>query len=255
MLNSLRQFTKVQDLFNIAQGVISGNNTAFLLTKEEVSSLPLNEQLFFRPCIMRDSINDGQLNDKLYLFFPYGDYKISNEDELKEKLNSYYTTRLLKFKNKLKSRKNFENKWWELNRPRSFHDTPKLVSAYFGKAGYFAFDKTGDYLVGQSFAWLPKTKKLDKDTYKYAYLALLHAPIINTLFETVCNVLEGGYYDFSKHYIDNMPMPDLSKSEDKDTIQYLIEVGKKIQTGKEIDFSSLNQAVANAYGINLEYFQ
>ncbi len=247
----LKSFDTVGKLFNVKRGADTGNNAAFLLEKHEWFALPKKEQPYFRPCIMRNSITNGQLNDSLYLFYPYKSKQILTEEILQEKLPNYLANRLIKFKDKLKERKGFEIKWWELSRPRSFHDQPKLVSAYFGKAGYFAFDKSGKYLVGQSFAWLPKSQDLAKEDYYLAYLALLHAPFINKLLEMVCNVLEGGYYDLSKHYVDKMPLPDLSNS-DIDTLGILINIGKTIQDGKEFDQNILNQIILNVYGISSE---
>ncbi len=249
----LRGFDTVGKLFSVKRGSDTGNNSAFLLTKEEFLKLPSKEQTYFRPCIMRDSILNGQLNNNLYLFFPYGNKSVKTEKDLKQKLHSYYIKKLFPYKEKLTTRKGFEKKWWELSRPRSFHDRPKLISAYFGKAGYFAFDQTGEYIVGQSFAWLPKIEELNSDNYQFAYLALLHSPIINKLLEMVCNVLEGGYYDLSKHYVDKMPLPDLTKA-DISILSYLIKTGKDIHKNKAINVDELNQVVANAYGLNLEYF-
>ncbi len=249
----LKSFNKVEDLFKITRGADAGNNAAFILLKQEWQSLPKREQEYFRPCIMRDSIKNGQLNDGLYLFYPYGNKLILTETELLENLSIYFENKLSKLKTKLKARKGFENKWWELSRPRSFHDKPKLVSAYFGRAGYFAFDKTGAYVVAQSFAWLPKNKELEQENYYFAYLALLHAKIINKLLEMVCNVLEGGYFDLSKHYIDKMPLPNLTKA-DESILTYLIKTGKEIHYGKEIDAETLNQVVSNAYGLNIDNF-
>jgi hypothetical protein len=148
-----------------------------------------------------------------------------------------------------------------LSRPRSFNNNPKLVSAYFGKAGYFAFDRNGGYLVGQSFAWIPKKKKgeldekgeLDNEQYYFAYLALLHAPLIDQLLEMVSVNIAGGQFDLSKHYIDNMPLPDLSKA-DPSILESLIIIGKAIHDGHEVNKDKLNQEVANAYGLSLKYF-
>jgi hypothetical protein len=251
----------VGKLFNVKRGVDAGNNAAFILTKDEWLQLPKNEKIYFRPTIMRDSIINGRLNDNLYLFFPYEKRIINSETELLEKLKSYYTLKLEIQKARLKGRKGFEERWWELSRPRSFNNNPKLVSAYFGKAGYFAFDRNGGYLVGQSFAWIPKKKKgeldekgeLDNEQYYFAYLALLHAPLIDQLLEMVSVNIAGGQFDLSKHYIDNMPLPDLSKA-DPSILESLIIIGKAIHDGHEVNKDKLNQEVANAYGLSLKYF-
>jgi adenine-specific DNA-methyltransferase len=257
LLEKLKDFTTVGKLFNVKRGADSGNNAAFLLTKDEWLNLPKKEQSYFRPCIMRDSLKSSQLNDSFYLFYPYGDFRISNEEEFKTKLTDYTNKKITqKIILKLKARRGRSDKWWELNehRPWQLERKPKLITAYFGKAGYFAFDKTGEYLVGQSYAWLPKSERIDNDNFRLAYLALLHAPLINKLLEMVCNVLDGGYYDLSKHYVDSMPLPDLSKVKDQTITEYLTATGEKIYAGKEIEYEELNQVVANAYGVNIEYF-
>jgi len=253
LFEKLKGFTNVGKLFKVSRGADAGNNAAFLLQKSEWQLLPKKEQPYFRPCIMRDSIIGGQLNDSFFMFYPYGNYKIDSESDLEKKLATYYHKNLLKYKNKLKMRRGRNEKWWELNehRPWQVISRPKLVSAYFGKAGYFAYDQKGEYLVGQSFAWLPLKNELDNELYYFAYLALLHAPFIDKLLEMVCNVLEGGYYDLSKHYVDHLPIPDLTKAE-SNIVTSLANKGQAIYEGAKINYDNLNQEVANAYGINLD---
>lgn len=249
----LEKFTTVSKLFKVSRGADAGNNAAFVLLKNDWQLLPKREQHFFRPCIMRDSIIEGQLNDSFFMFYPYGNFKIDTESDLEKKLSSYYHKTLLKYKDKLQKRRGRNEKWWELNehRPWQVILKPKLISAYFGKAGYFAYDQKGKYLVGQSFAWLPLKSEIDNDQYLYAYLALLHAPLIDKLLEMVCNVLEGGYYDLSKHYVDHLPIPDLTKA-DNSIVNALANMGQAINEGSKINYDNLNQEVANAYGINLD---
>lgn len=254
LFEKLKDFSKVGNLFKVKRGADAGNNAAFILTKQEWLELPKGERKYFRPCVMRDSIQNGQLVDDLYLFFPYGDFEITSEDSLINKLSTYYKKRLSQHKKKLKERKGFEEKWWLLNRPRTFHDRPKLVSAYFGKSGYFAFDRKGEYVVGQSFAWIPVREEMDNEQYYFAYLALLHAPIIDKLLEMVCNVLHGGYYDLSKHYVEKMPLPDLSIA-DTSIINNLNNFGREIHNNQQVNKLDLNQVVANSYGINLLDFK
>lgn len=247
----LDSFSKVGDLFNVSRGADTGNNVAFLLKKEEWLKLPKKEQKYFRPCIMRGSIKNGILNDSFYIFFPYDKMTIENEEELLDKLPVYFKSKLSSQTERLKRRKGFKGKWWMLSRPRDFHEKTKLVSAYFGKSGYFAFNSDGMYVVGQSFAWLPKKTELESEEFSFAYLALLHAPLINKLLEMVCNVLDGGYYDLSKHYVERMPLPDLTKA-NVELVKDLIELGINIHLGKPVDAEKLNNIAALSYGVDIE---
>jgi len=250
----LKGFDTVRNIFKVSRGVDTGNNAAFLLSKNEWLELPKNERPYFKPCVMKESIQNGQLNDKLYLFYPYKKYAINSEHELVEKTPKYFDLRLMGNKTKLKKRKGFEERWWLLNRERSLPNTPKIISSYFGKSGYFAFDKTGEYIVGQSFAWMLKKEDGGNEVYYFAYLALLHSPIIDKLLEMVCNVLDGGYFDLSKHYVENMPLPDLSMV-DREMVNILSKFGENINEGKSIDKNNLNQVVANAYGLDIEFLK
>lgn len=255
LAKKLREFETVGRLFDVKRGADAGNNKAFLLNKENWSKLPKSEKKYFHPCIMRDSMVQGKLNDNWFLFYPYKNNEISSEDELDKKLNKFYTKYLLPCKSKLMLRRGKNEKWWELNEPRvewQLNGKPKLISAYFGKSGYFAIDR-GNYLVGQSFAWLPKKEKLADEKYCLAYLGLLNAPLIDSLIEMVSVNIAGGQFDLSKHYIDKMPLPDLSKL-DLHTLDKLSKIGKDIDEGKPIDRNDLNQLVANIYGLNLENF-
>jgi hypothetical protein len=260
LYENLRNYDTVGKLFDVKRGADAGNNAAFVLTKGDWELLPRRERCYFRPCIMRESINNGQLNDKYYMFYPYGKYLINSETALRQKLHSYYKTKLQPNKNELRTRRNRREHWWTLNehRPWQVDAKPKLVSSYFGKAGYFAYDQDGEYLVGQSFAWLPTKEEMHKDEYYFAYLALLHAPLIDRFLEMVSVNVAGGQFDLSKHYIDKMPLPDLTKLAKRDAEHHILleltNIGKDIHKGNSINKVELNQIVANSYGLNLDYF-
>lgn len=254
LAEKLKGLPTVEDIFRVTRGADAGNNAAFILSKEEFEALiPKKERKYFKPCVMNESISQGRLNDNLYIFFPYDDLNINSEDDLVKNVNTYYTKKLKNHKTKLKSREGFIDKWWELNRPRSIHNLPKLVSAHFGKTDLFAFDEEGEYVVGQSFGWLLKREDIDHHYYYCAYLALLRAPFIETLLQMVCNVLEGGYYDMSKRYVNNMPLPDLVNSEPQLVMQ-LATLGRQIHSGKAVNSEVLNLLAASAYGVDLKIF-
>ena len=83
------------------------------------------------------------------------------------RLPDYYTRFLKPVRPYLVSRPAVQNRrtakgeapWWELNRPRKEFERgqyPKIVSAYFGQRGSFAFDEIGKFVVVQGHAWLPR---------------------------------------------------------------------------------------------------
>ena len=62
---------RTSDLFTVRQGVRTGDNKAFILDKNSFDALPPNEQAFFQPAVMNDSIQDGRLRLLYWVFYPY----------------------------------------------------------------------------------------------------------------------------------------------------------------------------------------
>lgn len=251
----LQNFSKVKDIFEIRQGVDTGLNKVFILMKKDFDSLPKKEKKFFRPAIITESINSSQLFDFAYVFYPYGEDipKIQSENDLKKYVENYYNDYLIKNKQKLVSReRKSETNWWTLNEYRAWQveKIPKLFSTHFGKVGSFAWDDSGEYVVINGFAWLPKKETILSEYIALAYLAILSCPFINDLLASVSNLVAGGQWDLSKRYISNMFFPNLmAENLDLNTLESLYEIGKLIHSGQDFDRKLLNQLVLSLYKV------
>ncbi len=131
----------------------------------------------------------------------------------KEKLSGKHGIFCVGFLEAKRARKG-ESNWWKLSEHRAWQraQIPKLVSTFFGKAGYFAWDNTGDFVVVQGHRWKPKSPKHEEDFYErvgLAYLAIICSSLIDDLLSYVSNSLGGGQWDLSQKYIQNMPLPNL----------------------------------------------
>ncbi len=253
LLRELEHFSKVKDVFEIKQGVLTGYNSTFLLAEDAFNDLPKREKKFFRPAIVTESINKGRLSNVSYVFYPYGDElpEINSEDDLERFLGSYYKIYLEPNKPKLLNRtgKSEEN-WWTLNRHRTWQveKAPKIVSTYFGKAGSFGWDSSGDYIAVQGYAWFLKKSSIFPENLGLAYLAILSCPFINNLLASVSNHVGRGQWNLSIRYIENMPIPDLTASNlDVDTLESLHKIGGLISSGEDFDDRALNELVLSLY--------
>ena len=47
---------RVSDLFDVREGLTTGDNKAFILNKNDYESLPVNEKVYFKPAVMNQSI-------------------------------------------------------------------------------------------------------------------------------------------------------------------------------------------------------
>jgi len=253
LLRQLKHFSKVQDIFEIKQGVLTGYNSTFLLTEDAFNELQKKERKFFRPAIVTESINKGRLSNVSYVFYPYGDElpEINSEIDLEKFLGSYYKNYLEPNKLKLLDRTGkSEKNWWTLNRHRTWQveKTPKVVSTYFGKAGSFGWDNSGDYVAVQGYAWFLKKSSIFPENIGLAYLAMLSCPFINNLLASVSNHVGRGQWNLSIRYIENMPMPDLTaRNSDFNTIESLYQIGSLISSGEDFDDRALNELVLSLY--------
>ncbi len=212
LLKSLAQQPRVRQIFHVHQGSRTGHKRSFVLTREEWRSLPRTERRFFRPAVLNGSIVDGVLNDQAYAFFPYGTHEISAEAELKRLLPDYYARFLRPHRDALRERTRAKpDAWWRLSERRAWQEQPlpKLVSAYFGEEGSFAWDETGRFVVVQGFAWLSRTGLEGAIPRKPAlgYLAIFNSHLFTRLLSASSNHVGGGQWDLSPRFVDEIPLP------------------------------------------------
>lgn len=267
LLKSLVNLPKLRQIFHVHQGSRTGHKRALVLAKHDWSSLPRNERRFFRPAVLNSSIADGVLSDLAYVFFPYGEQEISAEAELRRSLPTYFERFLEPHLEALKTRTRVKpEKWWSLSERRRWQEEqrPKIVSAYFGESGAFAWDGTGRFIVVQGFAWLPTENSEPAFSRKVAlaYLAIFNSRLFSRLLSATSNHVGGGQWDLSPRFVNEIPIPWLgaacaaisSSAMDGDLLDDLSRLGEEIErralhglTQSEKD--RLEQAVDAAYGI------
>lgn len=244
LLERFKSFTKVEDTFDVRQGVRTGMNSAFIVTKSYYENLPNKEKKYFRPAVTNESIVNGQLNDSYYIFYAEGDYEIDNKDDLIKAVPNYYKDFLKQNFSQLSNRaRKGEHNFWRLSEHRAWQIkySPKIVSKEFGSAGSFAFDKTGVFVAERSHAWLPK-KQTGFAELGYAYICILSMPIINDFLTGLSKQLGGGnWWYLSSKYLNKMPLPNLfdSTKYSQGLRTELIELGVQISEGGKVDREQL----------------
>ncbi|PID55815.1 MAG: hypothetical protein CR986_10600, partial [Ignavibacteriae bacterium] len=243
---ALGQLKTVQDIFNVKQGIRTGNNKVFKITKNTYDQLPDNEKIFFKPVVDNDSINNGVLNIVNYSWYPYSDEKqilITEEKKLGQDVSTFYNDVLYPNRQKLISRKKKIPYWWSLSdyAPRLLPNRRKLVSTEFGKSGSFAFDEKGELVVERGNAWIPK-KEFKKDDYNYFYLALFNSSFFEELLSIYSKQLAGGkWYDLGKKYTADLPIPTITTEFEQSFVyKKLVEFGKQISKGEFFYFNLID---------------
>lgn len=237
----LGKLKTVQEIFNVRQGIRTGNNKIFKITKEFYNKLPENERKYFRPVADNDSIKKGMLSLISYVWFPYDKDGLlfDNEESFIQQTPSF-SEYLSQFTQILSKRSGVSN-YWELTRPRNwqFEKYPKLISTEFGKSGSFAFDEKGDFAIERGNCWHPKKEIRKKDHY-FFYLAVFNSPFFDELLSIFSKELLKGF-DLGKKYTKDIPIPLISKELENSYIyEKLVYFGKLISKGEYFHFEIID---------------
>ena len=258
LLRRLQSLPKVNELFEIKMGARSGSLKTFELSKQEWLAMPSNEQRFFRPAVLNESITFGALRDLTYIFYPYGDQGIESEDELLLNVPNFYYQKLKPAQVSLlrRSSKSNPGRWWEMLRPRTwqFHKIPKIVSVSYGDKGSFAYDATGAYVVVQGYSWHPLNavtgnRPLSPKVAR-AYISLLSSDVMSSLLPAVSSQVQGGQWDLSARLLERIPMPNLFAQVDSLLLSKLAQLGLAIERAENIDLKELSEAARAVFGVS-----
>lgn len=252
LLVTASKLSKTSEIFDVQQGIRTGNNDVFKISEWEFETLPFNEKQYFRPVIDNDSVSNGFLKTSFYTWYPYdhNGLMINSEVEFSEKAPTFYH-KIIIYKDALSKRaRKDDNNWWHLSEHRAWQRTKKikLISTEFGNSSSFAIDIKGNYVVERGYAWQPK-QKLEKNDY-YFYLSLFSSPFFDKLLSIYSKQLAGGkWYDLGKKYTKEIPIPNLHISEVKNSLAYgkMIELGKRLSEGDSYVKAILDDVVIFYY--------
>jgi hypothetical protein len=232
-----KKLVKIEDVFDVKTGIQTGNNEIFKISETEYYELPNREKSFFKQVVDNQSIKNGKIIISNYIWYPYNkkDLLIKTEQELNQKIQSFYKEKLDLLKNR---RRKKSLNWWELNTLPSWliekEKEPRLISTAFGKSDSFAFDKDGIFLIEGANAWFPKKKFNDINHY-YFYLALFSSPFFYELLSIYSNPYIYGW-NLGKTYTKDIPIPDVQNIHLWEIIHSsgytsLVEIGKELSEG------------------------
>lgn len=225
------EIATVGELFSIDQGVLTGLNSAFILSKAEFLGLPEDEREYFMPAIGSSTIRGGQILEEEYVFYPYlkpedndpnPKTRITTVDELRKMVPNYFDGWLQPFEDRLLKREGFgQNNWWLLTRERRWPKVPKIVTAYFGETGSFSFDVEGRFVVVQGYIWRwnsaqdngdEEAEEIDfnRSGLPWAYVAMLNSSVFETMLSQYCPRVQGGQFNLSDRFVSNAFLPDLT---------------------------------------------
>lgn len=213
--------TTIADVFEVRQGIRTGENAAFVLNEAQWSELPIAERRFFRAAISSKGIATGRVTRLFHVFYPYGEaHGIENESQLRQWLPHYSALYLEPNRQKLAQRRGKASRWWELSWPRLGMETtpPTFVSKYWAKPGGIVRHTPSDAMVLQGFGWVVRQSPEgelaanQRQQIEFAYLSFLNSSAFFNLVAEHAPPTGGGQFDMSPRYILDIPVPNLFKN-------------------------------------------
>ena len=251
----IKKLKEAKDIFDIRLGARIGN-PVFFVDINIFNQLTENEKKYFRPVVLNKAIKNGKLSLVSYLFYPKtADLeKINSETALSKYVPFYYRNYLKPKKSELLTRTRIDEKnWWHLSEGRAwqYQKSTKLVSTEFGKAGSFAYDESGEFVVERGLAWLPKQPNRFTEDIYFAFVALFYCSFFNELL-TIYSVQLASGWDLSKRFVQNIPIPDFTLESVFTTGEFidLVQYGKKLSKGEVVEDRELLPLVRSLYGLN-----
>jgi len=273
---------KLSDLAKIFQGLATSADNIYILKciedngefstflNQNNEEIILESELFkpFLKNIKNKSFEPYMYVDSEYkLLFPYN---IENNKAipltLKEmkrypKVFEY----LLSNKKDLLNRSNIKsNKWWIYPYPKnlSIMEEPKLIIPVLSLYPRLIYDDNGFYMTGGGGGPFYGLRPFDEDISIFYLMGILNSNVFNFYVSKKSTQMRGGYYRYSKQYIEQFPIPLNQSLELIKNVQKIINLNKELQIVKtpqeekllkiQIDKvdKEINSSVYELYGLS-----
>jgi adenine-specific DNA-methyltransferase len=230
----------VQEIFDVKQGILTGLNEAFILTRKELDELPAVEARYFRPALFRDSLSGGVIRDSYFVFFPYGDRGLvfASEESARIHLPVFFERYLDPRRDKLERRSGIDadhRPWWALARYYQWvqRPDPRILTKYFGSIGDLALDEKARIVPLQGYAWFLQSPRLKGALERTgvggvlrAYFSLLNSTTFFRLLKVFSDPVQGGQFNLSARFVRPMPLPDLRQDKNAEVTSQLISLSQ-----------------------------
>ncbi len=244
----------------INSGIKTGFNKAFIIDqakRDELIAADLKSADIIKPILRGRDIKKYQTKwAKLYLIttFPPLKIDINNYPAVKKYLKSF-GNRLKQLgqdyidsKGKQKSRKKTGNKWFEMQDQIAYYkdfEKEKIAWAEMTLNNNFVWD-TGNTLYNQTCYFIPNGSKY--------LLAVLNSKVIYFYMSLTAATLGTGALRWIKQYVENLPIPQLSKPKQKpfeNLVNNVLEAKIANKDTSKIE-SEIDRLVYDLYGLNAE---
>jgi adenine-specific DNA-methyltransferase len=255
----------VEEIFDVKQGILTGLNEAFILSRKELDALPTVEARYFRPALFRDALSDGVIRDSYFVFFPYEAHGLlfASEESARRHLPVFFDRYLDPRRDKLERRSGIDadsRPWWALARYYQWvqRPDPRILSKYFGTIGDFALDEESRIVPLQGYAWFLKSQRLKGELEKIgvggvlrAYFSLLNSTTFSRLLKVFSDSVQGGQFNLSARFVRPIPLPDLRLDKNLEVATQLISLSQASDRLSQLWLRRVEVIAASLWGDEL----
>jgi len=205
--NSIR----LEDLVNgkVLYGIKTGCNDAFLINQNEYDTL--SSKNIFKAVAGREVKRYKLEFDEKYMIYNDWYYDINSDKQLRDFLS--LKKEILENRAEVKEKK---YPWWSLSRYGSNNAKllfePKIIYPRINNQCNFYFDEKGDHLITDNNFYISTDKKY--------LLPILNPKLTFYFISRNAPTLQGGYYDFRRDYVIDLPIKIIDKRFEKELSAY-----------------------------------
>jgi len=205
--NSIR----LEDLVNgkVLYGIKTGCNDAFLINQNEYDTL--SSKNIFKAVAGREVKRYKLEFDEKYMIYNDWYYDINSDKQLRDFLS--LKKEILENRAEVKEKK---YPWWSLSRYGSNNAKllfePKIIYPRINNQCNFYFDEKGDHLITDNNFYISTDKKY--------LLPILNSKLTFYFISRNAPTLQGGYYDFRRDYVIDLPIKIIDKRFEKELSAY-----------------------------------
>jgi len=272
---------KLNDVAKIFQGLATSADNVYILKcieKCENYSKYLNNdgnEIILEPDLFKSFLKN--IKDKTFepymdvdseyeLLFPYklemGKAIPLTLKEIKKYPKTYEY--LITYKKDLQNRSNIKsNNWWVYPYPKnlSIMEEPKLIIPVLSLYPRLIYDDNGFYMTGGGGGPFYGLRPLDKEMSIFYLMGILNSNVFNYYVSKKSTQMRGGYFRYSKQYIEQFPIPLNQNADIIENVKKIINLNKELKNTNtpkgikllqgQIDFisSKINQLVYELYGL------
>jgi hypothetical protein len=215
---------------SISEGIHSGKDSVFFLTREEAEDLELEKELLKPVLKGKDIKRYSPPKTNLRVVYPYEDGEVISAETLAEEYPqtwSYLNDNEEALKDRsyvMESNKEWYEIWCE--RDKEIYTNPKILLPEIADSNKFTLD-----MAEPENYFNTKVKSLktnDSDIDERTLLGVLNSKLIEFIYRGISPPKRGGYRAFKTGFMNELEVPETKSSEISEKVEEILELNQQI---------------------------